>query len=64
MSISTPVVTFIWSDDTSAAALDAFFSRKRRRTDTWCTQLSAFIAARGPQPAVDPPAHAGQAKRR
>lgn len=48
MNVPTPLVAFIWSDDTSAAAVDAMFSRRskaRHRTP----QFSAFIASRGPQ---------------
>lgn len=53
MSPSTPVVAFVWSDDTSAAAIDAMFGRRRPRARRPVSQtiegFSAFIAARGPQ---------------
>lgn len=56
MNASTPVVAFVWSDDTSAAAIDAMFGRRRGRARRHAPQsgegFSAFIAARGPQSAV------------
>lgn len=52
MNASTPLVAFVWSDDTSAAAVDAMFSR-RGKTRPRATQFSAFIAARGPQTGLD-----------
>lgn len=56
MSPSTPVLAFVWSDDTSAAAIDAMFgqrrSRERRQAPQSIEGFSAFIAARGPRSAV------------
>lgn len=53
MSHSTSVVAFVWSDDTSAAAVDALFGRRRSRSRRREPHFSAFIAARGPQSTPD-----------
>ena len=48
---STPVLAFVWSDETHSAELEAFFQSHRRRARRR-PRIGAFVAAQPPRTAV------------